>query len=850
MAYSDPFNSVEIINSFQETGTGGLSAVDTYEEWATELGVSTTDSLLDLEGTYICRPFNLGFPLTLGKGNSNIIVTSDGAVGLYSKLVTITGESEYRILSSPVDMGFINLPNELKCPAVILFVGPKNQARVTVGSRVQKAPGMAILLLRTQRSGVNNNHVDVAYKIKTGVVEMVVTIGSSNTTSYFQWAETVFYESGVDYFGNVGALGPYSAVTTTRYLSLVDPVGSARLRGPLQSPSAIAHSLAGFGNTGGPLGEPYSLMGLNQGEVSVVGPLGVASAIAGGSRALVLSLGPLGTLSATSDLPVVYDPEPLVVSDQTYLKIVTNPSTVYYLGGEYGGEELSYPLLSGISAVRRPLSFGPLGVREASNMTVDLVNHGGDITRHLGTRPPLRSRAEVFFRGQSVFAGTITGVSLGEVARITIESGGFRPSTDRIPLRNTTVWGGFKEPQVIPHAYGLVRVKPIPYDKEGRLFVLADHSILDVVRVTRDSALTNGWALSNELDSTGHPIAVLELESPLAQGEELRVQLNGKRHRETGQLLNTPALVLWDLLNNVLGFETPWSDLDSFRVETEGILIGGLLDDATKTARSYIDDIVGSVGGAWSFGMPGFATLWPPEQDEQAPAIEVTKLSATNCTAQSEHSYLHTHLRINYDYDFGEGSHRKAILLVAPDAVKDFGVIELEWDASWLRSPRIAETVGRRILRNLARPQWMLDWEQDFTIVETGGWVDIDHPHLPVSGRHRLSDAELNFSGATLKCASMAAVGPEPKVVTVSLATAFEPAAQSGAAVTYSDGVASFELRDEAGGPMAGAKVILNGSVTRYSNNGGFVSFDVPRGKHVLYIEATGYMPMEIEVVV
>jgi hypothetical protein len=248
--------------------------------------------------------------------------------------------------------------------------------------------------------------------------------------------------------------------------------------------------------------------------------------------------------------------------------------------------------------------------------------------------------------------------------------------------------------------------------------------------------------------------------------------------------------------------------------------------------------------------MPGIALTWPPLADDAAPAMKVDKLTTLEPQASTAATGIYTVLRVLYDWDYAAGRFRRAIQLQAPDAVKDYGALELEWQAPWLRTPRHAEQLGQRMLSWLARPRWRLVWQQSFADVATGAWVDIDHPLSPIQGRHRLVSAQLNLSAATMSCEVEAPVGDAPAIETVRLSTAFDPVLQPGVTVEVAGSEIIFTARNEQGQVLAGARITLNGKTTRVADSAGRVSFPVQRGRHVLLIEADGYPATEAVVVV
>ena len=334
------------------------------------------------------------------------------------------------------------------------------------------------------------------------------------------------------------------------------------------------------------------------------------------------------------------------------------------------------------------------------------------------------------------------------------------------------------------------------------------------------------------------------------QGDALHLQQRPHRRQDTGRLLQTPAEILHDLLAHLARAPVQWPDLDDYRTETAHLVLGGMLADNSISIRAAVDGLLQSCGGAWAAAMPGVAITWPPLPDDAAPALRVDKLTAQGLQATTSATGLYTALRVLYDYDHAAQRYRRAIRLQASDAIKDYGLLELEWPAPWLRTPRHAEALGQRMLTWLARPRWRVTWQHSFADVSTGAWVDMAHPLSPVQGRHRLVSAELDLSSASLSCAIEAPVGDVPAIQTTRLSSAFDPLIQPGITVDLAGSEIIFTARDEQGRPLAGAKITLNGKSTRIADSAGRVSFPVQRGRHTLLIEADGYPPSEAVVVV
>ncbi len=511
---------------------------------------------------------------------------------------------------------------------------------------------------------------------------------------------------------------------------------------------------------------------------------------------------------------------------------------------------LTLPVLASVSSIQRPLSIPGIAAAPTSNMEATLTNADGALAMLWGQRPPIRRAVRVRTSQGPLFDGVLVGLQAGAELRLSLEAGADRPLSDNVPLRTSAVWGGWRDVKVLPWAWGQVTLEPIQYSDDQRVFFLADHPIAGVDAVARDDVPTSAYQHYNGVDSTGRAVAFLELAMPLAEGERLAVTLRGRIHPKLGKLLQTPAEILHDVLANLARAPVQWPDLDDYRTETAHIVLGGLLADNSISIRAAVDGLLQSCGGAWAAAMPGVAITWPPLPDDAAPALRVDKLTAHGLQASTSATGLYTALRVLYDYDHAAQRYRRAIQLQASDAIKDYGLLELEWPAPWLRTPRHAEQLGQRMLAWLARPRWRVTWQQSFADVATGAWVDMAHPLSPVQGRHRLISAELDLSSASLTCTIEAPVGDAPAIQTTRLSTAFDPLIQPGITVDVAGSEIIFTARDEQGRPLAGAKITLNGKSTRIADSAGRVSFPVQRGRHTLLIEADGYPPSEAVVVV
>jgi hypothetical protein len=510
---------------------------------------------------------------------------------------------------------------------------------------------------------------------------------------------------------------------------------------------------------------------------------------------------------------------------------------------------IGWPVLASIGPMHQPLIRPGLGGGESGNVTLTLDDATGMLARRWAT-PPIRRTARVQCPAGILISGLVTGWTAGARTTVQIDGGHAWALTDPLPLRTSAAWGAWKTVHALPLIYGQALVKPVQYDQQGKVFLLADHPIAGVDGVTRDDAPTSAWALHNAVDSTGHPGAFLELNTPLAPGERLAVALRGKLHPVTGQPLQLPHEILDDLVSRVIGMPLQQGALDLLRAQFADWRIGVVFDDTAMTQRQAIDAVCQSIGAAWSAGAADFARLWPDTPDPAQANAEVTPLTARDVQADCRHDAIATVLRVLYDQDHATGQPRRAIQLSAPQAVAQYGRIEREWQAPFLRSPRQAQQLGQRLLQWLARPTWTLTWTMPDQALTAGDTVLLAHPALPYAGTVTLTDVQRDLSKATLTLQAQAASGSAPDVAIERLSSSFDPVISSGSAVEYVNGQAIFTLLGDKGEALAGAKVILDGKTVRYADGAGRVTFEATRGAHQLHIVAAGYAPMDIDVTV
>lgn len=232
-------------------------------------------------------------------------------------------------------------------------------------------------------------------------------------------------------------------------------------------------------------------------------------------------------------------------------------------------------------------------------------------------------------------------------------------------------------------------------------------------------------------------------------------------------------------------------------------------------------------------------------------AVELTVRELEDVSASSSSSDLATILRVEYAHDAG-GQPTQSLTLEAPSAIRRFGRIERVHSARWLRSPRLADAVGRAILGRVARPSWTITAGIPPRIarqLKPGDDVTVSHLWIP-SGTALVVDLAEEPLAARATLTARLAAGPIPSIVITHQSAQFATLPAGGVSVAYRDGVATLTILDETGKPLVGAEVTLDGSKMRVTDSKGQVQFTTPRGTHHIEVYAPGYAPAEADITV
>ncbi len=410
------------------------------------------------------------------------------------------------------------------------------------------------------------------------------------------------------------------------------------------------------------------------------------------------------------------------------------------------------------------------------------------------------------------------------------------PFTAPIPLRSSTIWGGYRVAEPIPHRYGYVTGSLIQYNATRTQFVWADHAVSNISDVTIDDQPAEAWAFSNAIDVTGHAVAMVTFNQPVDEGATPVARGVGKLHPSTGALMESPATVVWDLLANIAGRDIAETELDDFRNACArlGITVSGSITDGGASVQGVAREICASIGAVFSAGMRGWCRVYPG--GELSPAV-ATVGDFDGVSAVADLGDLANDITIEFAHT--DGSPRQTLQVESVESVARYGRRSMTHSAPWISSNRVALDVASRLLKHRARRVWSVSAGGLSERVRVGDVITLDSVRLPVPGDYMALATELDLDTEKTAIRFEVPVGAAPMASLVRTATAFtrESYAALGVEAVGSDYVIT--LREEDGRAMVGAAVTLDGSITRYTDSAGRVAFPanlMTAGEHTFRI--------------
>jgi hypothetical protein len=416
--------------------------------------------------------------------------------------------------------------------------------------------------------------------------------------------------------------------------------------------------------------------------------------------------------------------------------------------------------------------------------------------------------------------------------------------SDLLPLRRAADLPQYRADaadRYLPWVFGRATLAPVPLDAEGAEWLVADHPIVSIDRVTVKGAATQGWQLVHRLDATGHPIAVLRLAQPTT-ADPVTVTAAGRRHPATGALLDTAPAIVRELMRLAghQAAQSDWAGLDADYGRTQ---LGLVLQEQT-TLRAAIASVLEPLHAMWR---PGWAARRAPGQPVATLAPDVVE----EITASADKSALYTSARVTYAHDWAAGAPRASLRLAAPAALALWGDIPQDISLPAVRNARDAAAIATWRLADAARVLWNVKATVQLRAgaLQEGDTIELAHPHAP-RALAVITAVEIDREHSTCTLSAEAFSTAAPAVELQRRSAAIDAASTTPAPVSYRNGIATFTVSDDQGDPLPGATVTLDGLYTALTDAAGQVQFRTARGAHTLNVRAAGYAQFTLDVVV
>lgn len=410
--------------------------------------------------------------------------------------------------------------------------------------------------------------------------------------------------------------------------------------------------------------------------------------------------------------------------------------------------------------------------------------------------------------------------------------------SDDLPLRTAAVWPGFRTPAIIPLRYGRTGGACLQYNAGRTSFVWADHAVGGIEDVLVDGIAVSNWQARNAPDNTGRTVSLIEFDGPIPEGSNVVARGRGKLSERTGQLLESPADVVHDLVTAVAGRTLPFARLAAFRsaCDAAALVVGGSVSESV-TLQTAIRSVCASVGALFAPDAREMCHLWPAPPAGARAHVDVRH----GLTARVALADLATAIVLRYAHE--DGTATSTVELEAREPVARFGRRVVEIDCPWVRSARVAVAVGTRILQHRSRPVWRVGVSGVPGDLRVGDGVDIDHPRLPSAGVHTITSRVYNLADDSSSGLDFEVpVGAVPRVRVVGQSSMLGPEQYTSATIETSGTEYLLTLREQDGKAIAFASATLDGQITRISDGAGRVTFPasaMPPGDHVIDILTT-----------
>lgn len=426
--------------------------------------------------------------------------------------------------------------------------------------------------------------------------------------------------------------------------------------------------------------------------------------------------------------------------------------------------------------------------------------------------------------------------------------------SDPIPLRTSESLNAYREAAALPWWFGDLTHSPQALVQlSDTEFLAADHP-MTITSVQIDGQQVEGYGSNFVTDGEGVTYTVVALTAPLPIGAQITACGTGERNPRNGALIENPADVLERIFERCQYEITAaiYQGLYQLRSQcaAEGLVIGGRVPFAV-TLREKINEIMRSIGGGWCNGnfwlypTPDALTAFDADTPQRLPGATV---SACVATADASYDTLH----IKFDDQSYAAEHRQALKMRVRPSLGE-GVATVTLLAPWLRNIRAATLVAQRLLTRASGEAYVLtiDASPVNPPVIIGEVIAIASPRLPYVSVWPVTVIAAERINAATKLIGELLI-PQPSLVfeVVSRTIAGGITQLPAVEVAFANGIATFTITDDNGKPLTGARVTLDGVTPLRTDNQGVVRFPSSRGSHVLSVDASGFAPFSLPLVI
>jgi Concanavalin A-like lectin/glucanases superfamily len=179
---------------------------------------------------------------------------------------------------------------------------------------------------------------------------------------------------------------------------------------------------------------------------------------------------------------------------------------------------------------------------------------------------------------------------------------------DTLNLRSTAVYRNPRDISTLKIVYGDLsggRIPCTPLDKDGYIHHASDRPMQSIgtVYVDGEPAGYGYRAFPAWQDETGRGIACVIFDNP-QYDKQVSVSGKGAAKLTTGELIENPADMIYDVMINVQGYDISSIDaaeLSRFYADclAQGIKVADILDDGSQTIKAWLDNLAMNIRAQW-----------------------------------------------------------------------------------------------------------------------------------------------------------------------------------------------------------------------------------------------------------